>query len=76
VVDGGLSKHGVVLELRLAERGLASGQLYGNGLWWTSGLVAYGVAGDEDQLGLAGAKALKGGLVTQDNLQNVSTSIN
>lgn len=29
---------------------------------------AYSVAGDEDQLGLAGAQALKGGLVTQDNL--------
>lgn len=38
-------------------------------------MAAYGVAGDEDQLGLAGAKALKGGLVTQDNLQIVSRSI-
>jgi hypothetical protein len=39
------------------------------------GMAAYGVAGDEDQLCLAGAEALKGGLVTQDNLQIVSTSV-
>jgi hypothetical protein len=39
------------------------------------GMAAYGIAGNEDQLGLAGAEALKGGLVTQDNLQIVSTSV-
>lgn len=45
VVDRCLGKHGVVLELRLAERG--------------------SVAGNDDKLGLAGAKALEGGLVTE-----------
>ena len=45
VVDRGLGQHGVVLELRLAERG--------------------SVAGNDDKLGLAGAKALEGGLVTE-----------
>ncbi len=45
VVDGGLGQHGVVLELRLAERG--------------------SVAGNDDKLGLAGAEALEGGLVTE-----------
>ena len=48
VVDGGLAEHGVVLELRLAERG--------------------GVAGDDDELGLAGAEGLEGGLVTKSDL--------
>lgn len=45
VVDRGLGQHGVVLELRLAERG--------------------SVAGNDDKLGLAGAKALESGLVTE-----------
>jgi hypothetical protein len=48
VVHGGLAEHGVVLELRLAERG--------------------GVAGDDDELGLAGAEGLEGGLVTKSDL--------
>jgi hypothetical protein len=48
VVDGGLAEHGVVLELRLAER--------------------RGVAGNDDELGLAGAEGLKGGLVTKSDL--------
>lgn len=48
MVDGGLAEHGVVLELRLAERG--------------------GVAGDDDELGLAGAEGLEGGLVTKSDL--------
>ena len=48
VVDGGLAEHGVVLELRLAERG--------------------GVAGDDDELGLAGAEGLEGGLITKSDL--------
>jgi hypothetical protein len=51
VVDGGLAEHGVVLELRLAERG--------------------GVAGDDDELGLAGAEGLKGGLVTKSDLSGL-----
>lgn len=48
MVHGGLAEHGVVLELRLAERG--------------------GVAGDDDELGLAGAEGLEGGLVTKSDL--------
>jgi len=48
VVDGSLAEHGVVLELRLAERG--------------------GVAGNDDELGLAGAEGLEGGLVTKSDL--------
>lgn len=48
VVHGGLAEHGVVLELRLAERG--------------------GVAGDDNELGLAGAEGLEGGLVTKSDL--------
>ena len=52
VVDGGLGQHGVVLELRLAERG--------------------SVAGDDDKLGLAGAEALEGGLVTESDPVAVS----
>jgi hypothetical protein len=48
VVDGGLAEHGVVLELRLAER--------------------RGVAGNDDELGLAGAEGLEGGLVTKSDL--------
>jgi hypothetical protein len=48
VVNGGLGKHGVVLELRLAQR--------------------RGVSGDDDELGLAGAQTLEGGLVTESNL--------
>lgn len=48
VVDGGLAEHGVVLELRLAER--------------------RGVASNDDELGLAGAEGLEGGLVTQSDL--------
>lgn len=48
VVDGGLAEHGVVLELRLAERG--------------------SVASNDDELGLAGAEGLEGGLVTKSDL--------
>ena len=48
VVDGDLAQHGVVLELRLAER--------------------RGVASDDDELGLAGAQALQGRLVTESDL--------
>lgn len=48
MVDGGLAEHGVVLELRLAER--------------------RGVAGNDDELGLAGAEGLEGGLVTKSDL--------
>jgi hypothetical protein len=48
VVDSGLAEHGVVLELRLAER--------------------RGVAGNDDELGLAGAEGLEGGLVTKSDL--------
>lgn len=48
VVDGGLAEHGVVLELRLAER--------------------RGVASNDDELGLAGAEGLEGGLVTKSDL--------
>jgi hypothetical protein len=51
VVHGGLAEHGVVLELRLAERG--------------------GVAGDDDELGLAGAEGLEGGLVTKSDLSGL-----
>jgi hypothetical protein len=51
VVDGGLAEHGVVLELRLAERG--------------------GVAGNDDELGLAGAEGLEGGLVTKSDLSGL-----
>ena len=52
VVDGALGEHGVVLELRLAER--------------------RGVAGDEDQLGLAHAELLERGLVSKDDCARVS----
>jgi len=55
VVDGGLAEHGVVLELRLAERG--------------------GVAGDDDELGLAGAEGLEGGLVTKSDLSGLFLQI-
>lgn len=55
VVDGGLAKHGVVLELRLAER--------------------RGVASNDDELGLAGAKGLEGGLVTQSDLAGLFTGV-
>jgi len=48
VVDGGLSEHAVVLELRLAER--------------------RGVASNDDELGLAGAEGLEGGLVAKSDL--------
>jgi len=48
VVDGGLAEHGVVLELRLAERG--------------------GVASNDDELGLARADGLDGGLVAEGDL--------
>merc|ERR1712029_503344 len=51
VVNRGLGQHGVVLELRLAERG--------------------SVAGDDDKLGLAGAEALEGGLVTESDLSGL-----
>jgi hypothetical protein len=51
-VDGALGEHGVVLELRLAER--------------------RGVAGDEDQLGLAHAELLERGLVSKDDCARVS----
>jgi len=51
VVHGSLAEHGVVLELRLAERG--------------------GVAGDDDELGLAGAEGLEGGLVTKSDLSGL-----
>jgi hypothetical protein len=51
-VDRGLGQHGVVLELRLAERG--------------------SVAGNDDKLGLAGAQALEGGLVTESDPAAVS----
>ena len=47
-MNGSLGQHGVVLQLRLAERG--------------------GVAGDDDELGLAGAEGLEGGLVTKSDL--------
>ena len=46
-MDVGLGEHGVVLELRLAER--------------------WGVASNDDELGLSGAEALEGGLVTQSD---------
>lgn len=48
MVDSDLAQHGVVLELRLAERG--------------------SVASDDDELGLAGAQALQGRLVTESDL--------
>lgn len=48
VVDGSLGQHGVVLELRLAERG--------------------GVAGDQDQLGLARAEGYSKQSVSMINL--------
>ena len=51
-MDRGLGQHGVVLELRLAERG--------------------SVAGNDDKLGLAGAQALEGGLVTEGDPTAVS----
>lgn len=44
-MNGGLGKHGVVLELTLAEGG--------------------SVGSDDDQLGLAGAEGLDGGLVAE-----------
>lgn len=52
VVDRCLGQHGVVLELRLAERG--------------------SVAGNDDKLGLAGAEALEGRLVTEGDPTAVS----
>lgn len=48
MVDSSLGKHGVVLELRLAE--------------------GRGVASNEDELGLAGAKSLEGRLVAESDL--------
>jgi hypothetical protein len=52
VVDASLGQHGVVFELRLAER--------------------RSVAGDDDELGLAGAKGLEGGLVAKSDLRPIS----
>lgn len=51
VVHRGLAQHGVVLELRLAQR--------------------RGVAGNQDQLGLAGAKGLQGRLVAHGDCEMV-----
>lgn len=45
VVDVGLGEHGVVLELRLAER--------------------WGVASNDDKLGLSGTESLEGRLVSE-----------
>lgn len=51
VVDGGLGQHGVVLELRLAQRG--------------------GVAGNDDELGLASTEGLESRLVAQSDLSRL-----
>lgn len=47
VVDVGLGEHGVVLELRLAER--------------------WGVASNDDKLGLSGTESLEGRLVSESD---------
>lgn len=49
VVDVGLGEHGVVLELRLAER--------------------WGVASNDDKLGLSGTESLKGRLVSEGDCE-------
>jgi hypothetical protein len=56
VVDVGLGEHGVVLELRLAER--------------------WGVASDDDELGLSGAEGLEGRLVSEGDCEEEEMSVN
>jgi hypothetical protein len=51
VVDVGLGEHGVVLELRLAER--------------------WGVASNDDKLGLSGAESLEGRLVSEGDCREL-----
>ena len=61
-MDLGLGQHGVVLELRLAER---RGVLFTSALADEAEAADKTYAGNDDELGLSGAEGLEGRLVAQ-----------
>ena len=60
----GLGQHGVVLELRLAER---RGVLFTSALADEAEAADKTYAGNDDELGLSGAEGLEGRLVSEGN---------